>query len=92
MGCDFKEIRQRIKGASSQETAMELLMSLGVEVRRDCHFKENNSFSVSKSGNIKDFGSTDFSGDIVAFMIEILGIPAQEALEWTARSLGVWND
>jgi hypothetical protein len=60
-------------------------------VRRDYRFEDNDSFSIDKNGTIKDFGSTDFSGDIVAFMIDVIGTPPRDAMEWTAKSLGVWE-
>lgn len=87
---DYNQLRQKIKEAIDRETCKELLEVLGVEVGRDYRFKENDSFSIDRNGNIKDFGSTDFSGDIVAFMIDVLGTPPKEATEWTAKSLGVY--
>ncbi len=87
---DYKTVRQKIKNAISRETCKELLESLGVEVRNDYRFKDNNSFSIDRNGQIKDFGSTDFSGDIVSFMIDILGTPPKDATEWTAKALGVY--
>lgn len=89
---DFKALRGIIKEKCDQDTTRELLECLGVEVRSDNRFKENDSFSISKSGTIKDFGSSDFNGDIVSFIHEILGMELAEAMEWTARSLGVWSE
>lgn len=89
---DFKAIRATIKEKCDRETCKELLGSLGVEVRNDYRFKDNDSFSIDRNGTIKDFGSTDFSGDIVAFMIDVLGTPPKDATEWVGRSLGVWDE
>ena len=89
---DFKVLRATIKEKCDRDTTKELLECLGVSVRRDNRFADNDSFSISKDGLIKDFGSTDFSGDIVSFMIDVLGTPPREALEWVAKSLGVWNE
>jgi hypothetical protein len=89
---DFKALRGTIKKKCDRDTTKELLECLGVAVGRDYRFNDNNSFSIDKNGIIKDFGSTDFSGDIVAFMIEVLGTPPRDALEWVAKSLGVWNE
>lgn len=87
---DFKALRTTIKEKCDRDTVRELLEAVGVEVRNDYRFKDNDSFSIDKNGTIKDFGSTDFSGDIVSFMIDILGTPPREATEWTAKSLGVY--
>ena len=89
---DFKALRATIKEKCDRDTVKELLACLGVEVRRDNRFKDNDSFSVSNNGTIKDFGNTDFSGDIVSFMVDILGTSPRDAIEWTAKSLGVWDD
>ena len=88
---DFKALRSTIKEKSDRDTVKELLVAVGVDVGRDYRFSENKSFSIDKNGNIKDFGSTDFSGDFVSFMIDVLGVSPSEAMEWTAKSLGVWN-
>lgn len=89
---DFKALRTTIKEKLDRDTTKSLLECLGVDVGRDYRFNENKSFSIDKNGMIKDFGSTDFSGDIVSFMIDVLGIPPREAMEWVAKSLGVWNE
>lgn len=89
---DFKALRGTIKEKCDQDTTKELLECLGVSVRRDYRFEDNDSFSIDKNGTIKDFGGTDFSGDIVSFMIDVLGTPPSEAMEWTAKSLGVWDE
>ena len=89
---DFKALRATIKDNLDRDTVRELLEVVGVDVGRDYRFNENNSFSIDKNGTIKDFGSTDFSGDFVSFMIDVLGTPPSEAMEWTAKSLGVWDE
>lgn len=86
---DYKAIRTTIKARCDRETTKELLEVLGVKVHRNYRFSENNSFSIGKTGTIKDFGSTGFAGDIVGFMVEILEIPPRDSIEWVARSLGV---
>ncbi|MCX6075170.1 MAG: hypothetical protein NTY39_12670 [Campylobacterales bacterium] len=88
---DFKALRGTIKEKCDRDTVKELLECLGVAVRNDYRFKDNDSFSINKDGTIKDFGSTDFSGDIVSFMIDVLGTAPRDATEWTAKSLGVWE-
>ena len=88
---DFKALRTKIKENSDRDTTKELLECLGMDVRSDYRFKANDSFSISRDGNIKDFGSTDFNGDIVAFMIDVLAVSPRDAIEWTAKSLGVWE-
>ncbi len=90
-GKDYKAIRKKIQEKCDQDTTRGLLECLGVAVRRDYRFSENKSFSIAKNGKIKDFGSTNFSGDFVAFMIDVLGTSPREATEWTAKSLGVWD-
>jgi hypothetical protein len=89
---DFKALRSTIKDLCDRETVKSLLECLGVDVGRDYRFNENKSFSINENGIIKDFGSTDFSGDIVSFMIDVLGTNPRDALEWVAKSLGVWNE
>lgn len=89
---DFKALRTTIKEKCTRDTVKDLLEALSVDVGRDYRFNENKSFSIDKNGMIKDFGSTDFSGDIVSFMIDVLGTPPSEAMEWVAKSLGVWNE
>ena len=88
---DFKALRAIVKEQCDRDSTKELLECLGVEVRRDNRFKDNDSFSIDKNGLIKDFGSTDFSGDVVSFMIDILGTPPRDAIEWVARSLGIFE-
>jgi hypothetical protein len=89
---DFKSLRITIKDNLDRDTVKGLLEAIGVGIRRDYRFNENNSFSIDKNGTIKDFGSTDFSGDFVSFLIDVLGVSPSEAMEWTAKSLGVWHE
>lgn len=89
---DYKALRATIKDKCDRDTVKALLECLGVSVGRDYRFIENDSFSINIDGTIKDFGSTDFSGDIVSFMIDVLGTSPREAIEWTAKSLGVWDE
>lgn len=89
---DFKALRSTTKDLCERDTTKDLLECLGVAVGRDYRFIENKSFSIDKNGTIRDFGSTSFNGDIVSFMIDVLGIPPREAMEWVAKSLGVWNE
>lgn len=89
---DYKAIRAKIKEHCDRDIVRELLHIQGVEVRNDYRFKDNDSFSIDKNGTIKDFGSTDFSGDIVSFMVDILGMEPKDAAEWVGRSLGVWDE
>lgn len=89
---NYKSLRALIKEMTNQDTCKELLSELGVKIGRNYRFVENDSFSINRNGTIKDFGSTGFTGDIVSFMIDVLGIPPREAIEWTAKSLGVWDE
>lgn len=84
MNKDYKGIRQKIKQNLNRDNVEAMLESLGVEISHH-RFKHNKSYSIDRNGRIKDFGSDNFSGDIVAFMIDVLGIHYQDSVEWVAE-------
>lgn len=86
---DLKKLREQIKERLDRETTAELLRYIGVEITRDWHFKENPSFSIRRDGLIKDFGSTGFCGDLVAYLHEQRGESLHDATKWVADCLEV---
>ena len=88
----YRTIRKMIHEKMNRSNVRLMLDALGVKVNRHGQFISNPSFSIHKNGMIKDFGSTDFYGDIVAYMIEILNVNPKQALVWCATVLGVSHD
>jgi hypothetical protein len=67
---EFNPTREDVAGA---------LMHLGIEITRSWNFARNKSFSISKTGLIKDFGSTGFSGDLINYIMHFENLPFKEA-------------
>lgn len=86
---DLKSLRAEIKPRLDRHVVIGLLTYAGVEVMRDHHFKDNPSFSIRRDGLIKDFGSTGFCGDLIAYMHEQMGYSLPEATLWVADCLEV---
>lgn len=86
---NFKETRKLLRQRLDRETTAALLAVIGIEITRDWRFRSNPSFSIRRDGWIKDFGTTEFAGDFIAYLIEQRNIPAAEAISWTAKALNV---
>jgi hypothetical protein len=82
-------LRADLKAKLDRETTVRLLEFIGTKVNRNFQFVDNPSFSISKNGLIKDFGSTAFSGDFISYLIDVKNVPYFEAIEWVSDALGV---
>ena len=65
------------------------IYDLGYEITRDYKFLNDKSFSISRNGYIKDFGTTGFAGDIFDFIMQEKNIPLPKAIKFVADCLGV---
>lgn len=82
-------IKTDIKPQLDNKIVAEILSFIGYEITRDYKFKNNPSMSISRDGYIKDFGSTDFRGDICDFIMKEKNISLNEAIKFVADCLGV---
>jgi hypothetical protein len=82
-------ITTNIKSNLDNKKVAEILSFMGYEITRDYKFVNNPSISISRDGYIKDFGSTDFRGDIFDFLIKEKNISLSEAIKFVADCLGV---
>jgi hypothetical protein len=87
---NIKEVRSALKNALNRDIVAEMLKNIcNVEVTKDFKFKDNKSFSIAKNGLIKDFGSTNFTGDIVAYMHEVQNIDLVKATKQISNYLNL---
>jgi len=86
---DIKQLKDEIKGQLDNKAVAEILSFIGYEISRDYKFIDDKSFSISRSGYIKDFGATGFSGDIFDFIMQEQNIPLPKAIKYVADCLGV---
>lgn len=82
-------IKTDIKSQLDNKKVAEILSFVGYGITRDYKFVENPSMSISRDGYIKDFGSTDFRGDIFDFIMREKNISLNEAIRFVADCLGV---
>ena len=82
-------MKDEIKSQLDRQTVAEILSFIGIPITRDYKFVNDKSFSISKDGYIKDFGSTGFAGDIFDFIIQEKNIPLPKAIKFVADCLGV---
>ena len=89
---DLKQLRAEIKASLDRENTAQILSFIGFDVNRNFQFKirdeKTPSVTIRRDGLIKDFGG-DFSGDVVALLHEVKGLPLSEATKYVADCLGV---
>ena len=86
---DIKQLKNEVKQQLDNKTVAEILIFIGYEISRDYKFVNDKSFSISKDGYIKDFGTTGFSGDIFDFIMQEKNISLPQAIKFVADCLGV---
>ena len=83
---------ERLKPLINRDAVASIIISCGYAVDRSYKFKIRDertpSASIDKNGYIKDFGGS-FSGNIFAFLNEVVGYSKPEALQIVKYSLGV---
>lgn len=86
---DIKKLKDRVKQQLDNKVVAEILSFIGYEISRDYKFLNDKSFSISRTGYIKDFGATGFAGDIFDFIMKEQDIPLPKAIKFVADCLGV---
>ena len=86
---DIKQLKNEVKQQLDNKTVAEILIFIGYEISRDYKFVNDKSFSISKDGYIKDFGTTGFAGDIFDFIMQEKNISLPQAIKFVADFLGV---
>ena len=86
---DIKQLKNEVKQQLDNKTVAEILIFIGYEISRDYKFVNDKSFSISKDGYIKDFGTTGFAGDIFDFIMQEKIISLPQAIKFVADCLGV---
>lgn len=86
---DIKLLKDEVKTQLDNKTVAEILTFIGYEISRDYKFLNDKSFSISRNGYIKDFGSTGFAGDIFDFIMQEQNIQLPKAIKFVADCLGV---
>lgn len=84
-----RDLLTKIKSELDREKIATILCFIGQEITKDFHFKDNQSFSISRDGYIKDFGSTGFSGDIIDFLQYRDNLSFNQAVKYVAECLGI---
>jgi hypothetical protein len=82
------ELRNALKSRLTNTIVKDILVSLGQEFK-GFTFRDNTSFSINKTGNIKDFGSTGFSGDIISYLVDILNMDFIQSLELVSKHINL---
>ena len=86
---DIKQLKDEVKQQLNNKTVAEILIFIGYEITRDYKFVDDKSFSISKEGYIKDFGTTGFAGDIFDIIMKERNIYWPTAVKLVADCLGV---
>jgi hypothetical protein len=86
---DIKQLKNEVKQQLDNKTVAEILIFIGYEITRDYKFLNDKSFSVSRDGYIKDFGTTGFAGDIFDFIMQEKNIPLPQAIKFVADCLEI---
>ena len=86
---NIKQLKEEVKQQLDNKTVAEILIFIGYEITRDYKFLNDKSFSISKDGYIKDFGSTGFKGDLLDFLMQEKNIPLPKAIKFVADCLGL---
>jgi len=86
---DLKQLKNELKAQLDSKIVAEILIFMGYEISRDYKFLNDKSFSISRDGYIKDFGSTGFAGDIFDFIMKEKNIQLPKAIKFVADCLGV---
>ena len=85
----MKDLKDEVKSQLDRQKTAEILMFVGIPITRDYKFKDNKSFSISKTNQITDFGRTGFKGDLFDFIMKEKNIPLPKAVEFVADCLGI---
>ena len=86
---DIKQLKDEVKSQLDRQKTAEILMFIGIPITRDYKFVNDKSFSISKTNQITDFGSTGFKGDLFDFIIQEKGLTLPQAIKFVADCLGV---
>lgn len=81
--------KDKVKSNLDNKKVAEILSFIGYEITRDYKFVNNPSMSIARDGYIKDFGSTDFRGDIFDLIMKKKNISLNEAIRFVANCLGI---
>ena len=85
----MKNLKDEVKSQLDRQKTAEVLMFIGIPITRDYKFVNDKSFSISKTNQITDFGSTGFKGDLFDFIIQEKGLTLPQAIKFVADCLGV---
>ena len=86
---DIKKLKDEVKSQLDNKKVAEILSFIGYKISRDYKFVNDKSFSISRTGLIKDFGATGFSGDIFDFIMQEQNIKLPQTVKFVADCLGV---
>ena len=78
-----------IKAQLDRPTVSSILIFIGVDVTKDYKFANDTSFTISRTGLIRDWGRTQFKGDIFDYIMQEKDISFPEAVDFVADCLGV---
>ena len=67
---EIKKLKEDVKMQLDNKKVAEILSFIGYGITRDYKFVDDKSFSISRNGYIKDFGTTGFAGDIFDFIMK----------------------
>ena len=86
---DIKQLKDEVKSQLDRQKTAEILIFIGIPITRNYKFVNDRSFSISKTNQITDFGSTGFKGDLFDFIIQEKGLTLPQAIKFVADCLGV---
>ena len=86
---DIKQLKDEVKSQLDRQKTAEILIFIGIPITRNYKFVNDRSFSISKTNQITDFGSTGFKGDLFDFIIQEKGLTLPQAIKFAADCLGV---
>ena len=84
-----KRLKEKVTKQLDGQTVAMILSFIGYEISNKFTFIDNPSFTISKNGYIKDWGSTSFAGDIFSFLMDYKDMGFTESVKYVADCLGI---
>jgi len=86
---DIYKLKDLVKQQLNNKVVAEIVIFTGTEVMKDYKFLNDKSFSISRTGYIKDWGATGFYGDIFDWLMQEKNINLPTAIKFVADCIGV---
>ena len=83
------KLKNKVAQQLDKKTVSMILSFIGYEISNRFTFINNPSMTISDNGYIKDWGSTNFSGDIFTFLMDFKDMGFTNSVKYVADCLGI---